>query len=29
MMFKLEYLDKISQDENAYGQYGTFCHSLL
>lgn len=29
MMFKMEYLDKLPQDENAFGEYGTFCHSLL
>ena len=29
MAFKLQYIDHISQDENAFAQYGTFAHSLL
>ena len=29
MMFKLQYVDHVCQDENAFAQYGSFCHSLL
>lgn len=29
MAFKLTYLDKVPDEENAFSQYGTFCHSLL
>ena len=29
MGFKLTYLDKVPDAENAFGEYGTFCHSLL
>lgn len=27
--FKLTYLDKVKQIENAYSEYGTYCHTLL
>ena len=29
MMFKQTYIDKVSQDGNAFSDYGTFCHKLL
>ena len=29
MAFKLQYIDKVPQEENAYAEYGTHCHSLL
>ena len=29
MMFKLCYLDKVPDQDNAFGQYGTYCHKLL
>lgn len=29
MMFKLHYIDGIREDENAFAQYGSFCHQLL
>ena len=29
MSFKLKYLDKVPDEDNAFGEYGTFCHSLL
>lgn len=29
MAFKLQYLDKTPQIQNAYAEYGTFCRSLL
>ena len=29
MMFRLQYLDRVPQEENAFAQYGTFCHGLL
>ena len=28
-MFKLQYIDHVAQDENAFSQYGTFAHELL
>lgn len=28
MMFKLTYIDHAAKEDNAFGQYGTFCHSL-
>ena len=29
MAFKLQYIDKVPQEENAYAEYGLLCHSLL
>ena len=29
MSFKLQYIDKVPQDENSFSQYGTFAHLLL
>lgn len=29
MSFKLQYIDGLPQEDNAYAQYGTFCHGLL
>lgn len=29
MQFKLQYIDRVPQIENSFGQYGSFCHSLL
>ena len=29
MAFKLQYIDKVPQEQNAYAEYGTHCHSLL
>lgn len=29
MAFKLQYIDKFPQEQNAYAEYGTHCHSLL
>lgn len=29
MMFKLQYIDRVPQDENSFAQYGSFCHELL
>lgn len=29
MMFKLQFIDKVPQDDNAFALYGSFCHSLL
>lgn len=29
MQFKLQYIDRVSQIENSFAQYGSFCHSLL
>lgn len=29
LAFKLQYIDNLPQEQNAYAEYGTFCHSLL
>lgn len=29
MQFKLQYIDRVAQLDNAFAQYGSFCHSLL
>lgn len=29
MSFKLQYLDRLPDEDNAFSQYGTFCHKLL
>ena len=29
LAFKLQYLDRLPQTNNAYAEYGTLCHSLL
>lgn len=29
MMFKLQYIDRAYRDDNAFAQYGTWCHKIL
>ena len=29
MAFKLQYIDKVPQEQNSFAEYGTHCHSLL
>ncbi|MBR1685372.1 MAG: PD-(D/E)XK nuclease family protein, partial [Clostridia bacterium] len=29
LAFKLQYIDRVPQEQNAYAEYGTHCHSLL
>lgn len=29
MSFKLQYIDKVAQEDNAFAEYGTLCHTLL
>ena len=29
MMFKLTYIDKVERQDNAFSEFGTFCHKLL